>query len=93
MFSVEDRERVREHVLAMAAADSRVVAGAALGSLAHGEGDRWSDLDLMFAVADGVALSEVLEDWSQVIGREDGPIRLFDVGCGSASYGMLLPPD
>lgn len=92
MFSVEDRERVREHVLAMAAADSRVVAGAALGSLAHGEGDRWSDLDLMFAVADGVALSEVLEDWSLVIAREHGAIRLFDVASGSATYRVFLLP-
>jgi hypothetical protein len=52
VFSVEDRDRLRDRVLDMASSDPPVVAGAVLGSLAHDEGDRWSDLDLMFAVAD-----------------------------------------
>jgi len=45
----------------MASNDPRVVAGAVLGSLAHDEGDRWSDLDLMFAVANDVPVTLVLE--------------------------------
>jgi hypothetical protein len=45
VFSVEDRQRVHDRVLELAAADDRVVAGAVVGSLADG-GDRWSDLDL-----------------------------------------------
>jgi hypothetical protein len=92
MFSIDDRNRVRDDVLAMAAADSRVVAGAVLGSLAHDEGDRWSDLDLMFAVADGAALSEVLEDWSRTIVREHRAVRLFDLASGSAMYRVFLLP-
>ena len=36
MFSVKDRERVYDRVLEMAASDARVVAGAVVGSLAHG---------------------------------------------------------
>ena len=67
MFTSDDRDRVRRRVLEMAEADGRVVGGAALGSLALGEGDRWSDLDLMFAVADGVSVSDVLEDWSRML--------------------------
>ena len=50
MFTVEDRDRLRDWVVGMASSDRRVVAGAVLGSLAHDEGDRWSDLDLTFAV-------------------------------------------
>lgn len=76
MFSVGDRNRVRDRVLAMAAADSRVVAGALLGSLAHDEGDRWSDLDLMFAVADGAAMTDVLDAWSRSIVREFDTVHL-----------------
>ncbi len=34
MFSVDDRNRVRDRVLALAASDPRVVAGAVVGSLA-----------------------------------------------------------
>jgi hypothetical protein len=41
MFSVEDRNRVRDHVLDRAKTDARVVAGAVVGSLATSEGDQW----------------------------------------------------
>ncbi|HKG55518.1 MAG TPA: hypothetical protein VKB04_14745, partial [Anaerolineales bacterium] len=65
MFSVSDRDRIHDYVLQLAASDARVVAGAAVGSLALGGGDRWSDLDLTFAVADNVPVPEVLEDWTR----------------------------
>ena len=55
MFSIEDRNRVRDHVLRLAVSDARVVAGAVVGSLALREADRWSDLDLTFAVADDIS--------------------------------------
>jgi len=54
VFEIGDRDRVRDRVLELASSDPRVVAGAAIGSLAHDQGDQWSDLDLMFAVADDV---------------------------------------
>ena len=54
MFSIDDRNRIRDRVLQLADSDARVVAGAVVGSLALTEGDRWSDLDLTFAVADSV---------------------------------------
>ncbi|HEX2698168.1 MAG TPA: hypothetical protein VHM28_10710, partial [Anaerolineales bacterium] len=60
MFTIEDRNRVREHVLKMATSDARVVAGATVGSLALSDGDRWSDLDLTFAVADNFSMYDVL---------------------------------
>lgn len=93
MFDIEDRDRVRDRVLDIASSDPRVVAGAVLGSLAHGEGDRWSDLDLMFAVADDVPITAVLEDWSQTVVREFGAIRLFDLPSGPIIYRVFLFPD
>ncbi len=93
MFTSDDRDRVRERVLEMADADGRVVGGAALGSLALGEGDRWSDLDLMFAVADGVPVSDVLEDWSRTLGDELGAAHLFDLESGPIVYRVFLFPD
>jgi predicted nucleotidyltransferase len=62
VFNIEDRDRVQDRLLDLASSDPRVVAGAVVGSLAHDEGDRWSDLDLMFAVADDVPVTEVLEE-------------------------------
>ena len=51
MFSVEERDALRDRVLGLAEEDARVVAGAAVGSLAVDAGDRYSDLDLTFGVA------------------------------------------
>jgi hypothetical protein len=69
----------------------RVVAGAALGSLAHDQGDQWSDLDLMFAVADDVPLTTVLEDWSKTVVREFDAIPMFDLPSGPIIYRVFLP--
>ena len=93
MFSVSYRDHVQDEVLRLAAADPRVVAGAVVGSLALGGGDRWSDLDLTFAVAEGIALSDVLKDWTRDITEEFGAICLFEVPWGSAIYLVFLLPD
>ena len=63
MFAVEDRERVRSRLIARARSDPRLVAAAAIGASA-GEGDRWSDLDLTFGVADAAPVEDVLTDWT-----------------------------
>ena len=92
MFSVEGRARVRDRVLALAAADARVVAGAVVGSLALGDGDRWSDLDLTFAVDDDVPQLDVLEDWTRVLADEFDATPLFDVPSGPSIYRVFLLP-
>jgi hypothetical protein len=92
MFSVEDRNRVRDHVLDRARTDARVVAGAVVGSLATSEGDRWSDLDLTFGVADGAPLPEILDDFTVDLGREFNATHLFDLPSGAAIYRVFLLP-
>lgn len=92
MFTLEDRERVRARVLELAASDARVVAGAVVGSLALGDGDRWSDLDLTFAVADGVPVADVLENWTRTLERELGAAHLFDLVGGPTTYRVFLLP-
>jgi hypothetical protein len=92
MFSVSDRERLREWTLAHASSDPRVVAAAVVGSLAFDVGDRWSDLDLTFAVAAGESISAVLEDWTRGIVSEFDAIRLFDLPSGATIYRVFLLP-
>jgi hypothetical protein len=92
MFSVEDRNRVHDHVLQMAHADPRVVASAAVGSLALSDGDRWSDLDLTFGVADDVSMFDVLEDWTRDIVNEFSAAHLFDLPSGPSIYRVFLLP-
>ena len=92
MFSVKEREHIRERVLQMAASDSRVVAGAVVGSLALEQGDRWSDLDLTFAVAKQIPISEVLEDWTRSLVEEFEAVTLFDLPSGPSIYRVFLLP-
>ena len=92
MFGVEDRDRVRDHVLGMAEADPRVVAAAVVGGLADGPGDRWSDLDLTFAVDDAASVDDVLEEWTREVAAELGGVHLFDLPAGAAIYRVFLLP-
>src|SRR4051794_8622174 len=92
VFSVEDRDHVRDRVLEMAAEDPRVVAGAVVGGLADGGGDRWSDLDLTFAVDEAVPLSDVLGDWTRENAAQFDAAHLFDLPAGSSIYRVFLLP-
>jgi hypothetical protein len=92
MFSIEYRQQISSRVLAWAESDQRVVAGAVIGSLAHGPGDRWSDLDLTFAVKDDATIAEVLEDWSGKLIAEFDARRLFDLPSGRSIYRVFLLP-
>ncbi len=92
VFTAQDRDRVRDRVLEFAAADPRVVAGAVVGSLAHDDGDRWSDLDLTFGIADGCPVPEVLEEWTRRLEQEFGAVQLFDLPSGPTLYRVLLLP-
>src|SRR4030095_16077827 len=92
MFTVSDRERVHDYVLQLASSDARVVAGAVVGSLALSEGDRWSDLDLTFAVADDVSVFDVLEDWTRTIVEDLDAAHLFDLPSGPSIYRVFLLP-
>jgi hypothetical protein len=93
VFSVGDRDRLRDRLLEMASSDPRVVAGALLGSLAHDQGDRWSDLDIMFAVTDDAPASEVLEAWTRDLVDTLDAAQLFDLPSGPIIYRVFLLPN
>jgi len=92
MFTIKDRDHVRTYVLQLAASDPRVVAGAVVGSLALDEGDRWSDLDLTFAVVDNLPVIDVLEDWTRDLINEFDAVHLFDLPSGASIYRVFLLP-
>ena len=92
MFTVSDREGVRDYVLQLANNDKRVIAGAVVGSLALSEGDRWSDLDLTFGVGDEFSMHDVLEDWTQNLVKEFDATHLFDLPAGPSIYRVFLIP-
>jgi hypothetical protein len=93
MFTVEQRDALRDHLLRLAEKDERVVAGAAVGSLAVDVGDRFSDLDLTFGIADHVPLAEVLDDWTRTLIGERDAVHLADLERGPTTYRVFLLRD
>ncbi len=70
--------------------DPRLVAGALIGASAAGGGDRWSDLDLTFGLADNVNLTDVMTDWTTRLQREFNATHLFDLPYQSTMYRVFL---
>lgn len=92
MFTVEERARVRERLVELARADERIESAAEVGSSALGGGDRWSDLDLTFGLAEGASMEVVLADWTARVQREFDALVLFDLPFRSSIYRVFLLP-
>jgi hypothetical protein len=93
VFTVEQRDALRERLLRLAEDDDRVVAGAAVGSLAGDDGDRFSDLDLTFGVADEARVANVLDDWTRMLVGVLDAVHLVDLVRGPTAYRVFLLPD
>ena len=92
MFTIEQRDYVRERVLEMAKSDPRVTGGALVGSIAGDAEDEWSDIDITFAIAEGTSLETVLNEWTRVLERELGALHYWDLRSGSSIYRVFLLP-
>src|SRR6266536_5059924 len=92
MFTAEQRDHVRQRVLALAQSYPRAISGALTGSMAFGGGDRWSDIDVAFGIAEGITPEAVLDDWTAVFAREWGVLDHFDLPFGSSVYRVFLLP-
>jgi len=90
MFTVAERGDCIERMVGFAQADTRIVAGAMVGSLATGGGDRFSDVDLTFAVTDEVPT--VLGDWTRQLLERFDAIPLVDLERSPPIYRVFLLP-
>jgi hypothetical protein len=93
VFTVEQRGALRELVLRLGEEDERVVAGAVVGSMAVDGGDRFSDVDLTFGVADHVRVADVLDDWTRLLIDEFDAVQLAELERGPITYRVFLLPD
>lgn len=91
MFGVEARDRVREHLLTVAADDDDVTGAAITGSHATGGEDEWSDIDLALAIRG--ELPAALERWTVLLDRGFGALHHWDLAFGSSVYRVFLLPD
>ena len=90
VFTVDERNRIRNRILEIAKSDERIVAGAVVGSLATGEGDRWSDLDLTFGVIPENQTLDVLDRLTTPLVTEFGAVHLFDLPHRASIFRVLL---
>jgi predicted nucleotidyltransferase len=90
LFSAEERERLREQIVAAARADERITGAAVTGSAALGHQDEWSDIDLFFGVANASELPAAMSDMTDLMYREHGALHHFDVIAGPATYRVFL---
>ena len=90
VFTVEERNRIRDRILEIARSDQRIVAGAVVGSLATGEGDRWSDLDLTFGVNLENQALDVLDRLTSPLVSEFSAVPLFDLPFRESLFRVLL---
>jgi hypothetical protein len=93
VFTVDQRQCVRAQLTARARHDPRITAAALTGSAARDAEDRWSDVDLFLGVADGVAVPDVLADWTAYAYAELGALHHFDLRAGPATYRAFLLAD
>jgi hypothetical protein len=56
-------------------------------------GDRFSDLDLTFGIADHVPAAAVLDDWTRTLIGERDAVHLADLERGPTIYRVFLLPD
>jgi hypothetical protein len=90
LFTPEDRESLRDALVAAARADERIVAAAHIGSFATGRVDRWSDVDLGLGLADGAELARVVDDWTDGMYAVHGAVAHVDMRAGAALYRVFL---
>jgi predicted nucleotidyltransferase len=90
MFTVLDRERLKDRLFAAAGDDERVGAAATFGSTAAGTEDRWSDIDLALELAPGVSRDAVMADWTEEMYAQHSAAHHFDVRATDAVYRVFL---
>jgi hypothetical protein len=90
MFSVEDRERLRDQLIAAARADARISAAALVCSSAIGPEDKWSDIDFAVCVDEDPNRKAVIVQWTDRMYAEHGAVHHLDVPAGETLYRVFL---
>jgi hypothetical protein len=90
MYTVAERESLREALVEAARADARVAGAALTGSAAMGAEDKWSDVDLALGLTPGADQDAVLADWTAVMYSQYGAVHHTDVWSRGTVYRVFL---
>jgi hypothetical protein len=90
VFASEERDRVRDWILALARGDDRITGGAVTGSRAVGREDRWSDIDTAFGFDERADPDTILGEWTVAFTQEFDVVHRFDLRRDATTYRVFL---
>ncbi len=90
MYTVAERESLRDALVDAARADERVAGAALTGSAAVGAEDEWSDMDLALGLTPGADQDAVLADWTTALYAQYGAVHHTDVWSRGTVYRVFL---
>lgn len=93
MFTPDERERLRNALVAAAGVDPRITGAALVGSAAVRREDRWSDIDLALCLHADADVDEVVRDWSDRLYRDHDVVHHLDVRSGTTLFRVFLLRD
>lgn len=92
MFTVAQRNSIRDELIALAQSDTSIIGAALVGSSATDLQDDLSDIDLALQLAPEADESQVVERWTHHISTTYGLAHYLDVFAGSTRYRVFLLP-
>lgn len=90
MFSLDDRERLRDTLIEAARDDADVIGAALVGSAAKGTEDAWSDIDLALQLRAGAEPAAVADRWTAECYARHGAVHHLDINAGGALFRVFL---
>ena len=90
MFTVAQRERIRDGLVRAASEDERITAAAFVGSAATNREDRWSDIDLALRIRPDLEPEPVAWHWTERMYADHDVVHHLDVWAGPALYRVFL---
>ncbi|MBI3556099.1 MAG: nucleotidyltransferase domain-containing protein [Deltaproteobacteria bacterium] len=90
MFKPDEREKIRAEIIAASREDRRIVSCAITGSASVDRQDRWSDIDLAFAVRNADQMAGILKDYTDRMYGAHGALHHLDVVSGSWIYRVFF---
>lgn len=93
MYSIQDRNYVQNLIIELSKNDTRITDCAIVGSESVGENDKFSDIDLTFGVKNDINISQILNEWNDLMSERFDANVLFDLPYEESIYRVYLLPN
>jgi hypothetical protein len=90
IFTPDDRERLRDKLVAAAQHDANLCGAAHTGSAASSQLDRWSDIDLALCLKPTASYDQVVAEWTDRLYQRHDAVAHMDVMRGPTLFRVFL---